>query len=159
MATNLLDDLEYLKNNVNNVIFNIFDDDVEPNWTPLLKVSTLKKEREENLRYNNIKSNKSKNYDCELAKILIDAGADLNYQDKNGHTALMYCVYFDNINLLKLLIDNGANLNLKNTSGCTALYISGYYKNLDIANILIQSGADVTIKNKDGYTYNDFFEN
>lgn len=50
-------DIELLKKSlnpsiVNKKIFKIFDDDKKPLWTPLMKISTLKKQREDDNRYN-----------------------------------------------------------------------------------------------------------
>jgi ankyrin repeat protein len=156
-------DLTTLKNivnkkNVNEIIFKIFDDDKKPNWTPLIKVATLKKKREENLRYNGVVSSFNSNDDYKLAKLLINSGADLNYQDKNGNTALIYCVYYNNIKLLKLLIKSGADLNIKDNNGSSALIIAGYSNKFNIGDILIKSGADQTIKNNNGDNYSIFLK-
>jgi len=49
----------------------------------------------------------------EIAKMLIDAGANLDEQDKDGYTALNWAAYGRNINAVKLLIESGANWNLE----------------------------------------------
>lgn len=144
------------KNNVNEVIFNIFSDDSKPSRTPLVKVSTLKKERYENKRYNGIESIYNSSNDCKLAKVLIKAGADLNYKDSNGQTALMYCIYSKNFKLLKLLVKAGADLNIKNNNGMTALLIAAYSNKRRYAEYLIKAGADKTIKNNNGEDYYSF---
>lgn len=144
------------KVNVNKVIFTIFDDDEIPNWTAIIKISQLKKERFDKKRYNGIDSIYDTLSDCKLAKVLVKAGADLNYKDKNGHTALMYCVYYKNFKLLKFLIKAGADLNVTNNSGMTALLIAGYYNRPKYAKYLIKSGANDTIKNNNGETFFDY---
>ncbi len=90
--------------NVNNKIFNIFDDDPIPLWTPLIKISTLKKQREDNYRYNGIIPTMNEKDDCELVNILIDSGVNLNEQDRNGNTAL-HCIYYKNYYLMELLVE------------------------------------------------------
>jgi ankyrin repeat protein len=89
---------------------------------------------------------------------LIDAGADVNYQDENGYTALMYSIFEDNIVMLKTLIKNGADVNYEDYCGRTALMMAissvNYHKKSMIKR-LIQAGSDVNHKNDDGETAMD----
>jgi uncharacterized UPF0146 family protein len=57
----------------------------------------------------------------EVAKELIEAGADLNIQDIEGQTALMYAIKFGNEEVAKELIEAGADLNIQDIEGQTAL--------------------------------------
>ena len=58
----------------------------------------------------------------QIAKVLIDAGANINHQSNSGYTVLMYnCFSAERIDLLQLLISAGADLNLTNNWGDTAL--------------------------------------
>ena len=59
------------------------------------------------------------NYDA--AKLLIDAGADLNLKNNDGSTALHTSAFFCREEIVQLLLDNGADLSLKNNYGNTAL--------------------------------------
>ena len=59
----------------------------------------------------------------EAAKILIDAGADLNYQNNDGSTALHTAAFFCNVNIVEALLEKGADKTLKNKMGRTALDI------------------------------------
>ena len=83
-----------------------------------------------------------------ILKLLINAGANLDIQDKDGSTALMLVIYKGNINteIVKLLTDGGADLNLQDTDGWTALYAAVYDGNTEIVNLLINKGADKTLK-------------
>ena len=63
-----------------------------------------------------------------VLKLLIQYGADLNAQDKNGYTALMYILTLNKASekreFIKTLIDNGADLTtIKNIYAETALDI------------------------------------
>ena len=47
-------------------------------------------------------------YNPELAKLLIEAGADINAKDKDGDTALYDARYRNDSKIEKILIENGA---------------------------------------------------
>ena len=53
-------------------------------------------------------------------KILLRAGADINAQDAEGNTALMYIAQKSNVNAVKMLIKAGADITLRNLLGKTA---------------------------------------
>jgi len=88
----------------------------------------------------------------EAAQLLIDAGADLNYQNIDGSTALITAAVFGKTETAKVLVKAGANLNIQNNEGSTALLIASFLCNKEIVNMLIQNGADKTITNKRGKT-------
>ncbi|MFB2117834.1 ankyrin repeat domain-containing protein [Parapedobacter sp. 2B3] len=55
-----------------------------------------------------------------MAKILIDAGADLNFQNNDGSTALISAAFFGRRDIVQLLLDAGADKTIKNKYGATA---------------------------------------
>jgi ankyrin repeat protein len=57
----------------------------------------------------------------EAAKILIDAGADINFQNNDGSTALHTAAFFCRPEIVKMLLDKGADKTIKNKFGATAL--------------------------------------
>jgi len=57
---------------------------------------------------------------AEIAKILIDAGADLNYQNVDGSTALHTAAFFCRVEIVEALLAKGADKTLKNKAGQTA---------------------------------------
>jgi len=57
----------------------------------------------------------------EEVKTLLDHGADINFQDKFGDTALMIVSSKGNTEMVKILLDHGADVNLQDKFGDTAL--------------------------------------
>jgi len=56
----------------------------------------------------------------EIAKMLIDAGADLNIQNNDGSTALVTAAFFCRPQIVKMLLEKGADKTLKNNYKQTA---------------------------------------
>ncbi|MEJ0104527.1 MAG: ankyrin repeat domain-containing protein [Bacteroidota bacterium] len=56
----------------------------------------------------------------EIAKTLIDAGADLNFQNNDGSTALITASFFGRPEIVQLLLAKGADKTIKNKYGQTA---------------------------------------
>jgi hypothetical protein len=55
-----------------------------------------------------------------IAKLLIDAGADLNVQNNDGSTALLTASFFCRPEIVRMLLDKGADKTIKNRYGSTA---------------------------------------
>jgi len=83
----------------------------------------------------------------EAAKILIGAGADINYQNTDGSTALHTAIAFGKTGLAKILIDAGIDLNIKNKDGSTALHTAAFFCNIEVVEALLEKGADKTLLN------------
>ncbi len=125
-------------------------------WTPLIKISTLKKDREDDYRYYGKPITKSEKNDIELAKVVIDNGANIDDKDRNGHTALHYCIYYKNYELMVFLINNGANVNIQDNNGNTPLIISLNRCYENFTDFLINNGADKNIKNFNGENFYNY---
>ena len=72
----------------------------------------------------------------EIAQLLIEKKADLNLADKNGITALIYAVQFQNKTVLVNLIQNKADKNHKDKEGKTAFEYAVFAGNEEIINLL-----------------------
>ncbi|KAA3630961.1 MAG: ankyrin repeat domain-containing protein, partial [Bacteroidetes bacterium] len=57
----------------------------------------------------------------DAAQKLIEAGADVNFQNKEGSTPLITAAFFCQEEIVHMLLENGADPNLKNLAGSTAL--------------------------------------
>ena len=76
--------------------------------------------------------------------LLIEAGADLNIQDKWGSTALHHAVMAQSMEVLEQLVDAGADINIKSNKGLTALKFAIEYRGGregKLARFLLQNGA------------------
>lgn len=56
----------------------------------------------------------------DIAKILIDGGADINFQNNEGSTALHSAAFFCRPEIVKMLLDKKADKTIKNKYGATA---------------------------------------
>lgn len=54
------------------------------------------------------------------AQVLVDAGADLNFQNNDGSTALHTAAFFCRPEIVKMLLEKGADKTIKNKYGVTA---------------------------------------
>ncbi len=57
----------------------------------------------------------------QMCQLLLERGAQVNVQNKNGNTALIFAVIQPDKKLCRLLLEHGANVNAKNIDGSTAL--------------------------------------
>jgi len=73
----------------------------------------------------------------DIAKILIEAGADVNVAQVSGITALHSAAHHGNIELIILLLEAGANVNAKTEDGRTAADMARTAGHTELAKILI----------------------
>jgi len=57
----------------------------------------------------------------EIARVLVEAGANVNFKNNEGSTALHSAAFFCYPEIVELLLDNGADKSIRNNSGSTAL--------------------------------------
>ncbi len=97
----------------------------------------------------------------ECAKLLLDAGANVNQTTNYGWSPLLTATQNRNYKLASLLLDRGANPNLKNNGGWSPLYIATDNRNIEIGDyptpkadidhleyikLLLSKGADPNIR-------------
>jgi ankyrin repeat protein len=97
----------------------------------------------------------------ECARILVEAGADVNQRTKYGWTPLLIATQNRHYRLAEYLLEHGANSNAPNNGGWTPLYLATDNRNieggdypvrspdmdhLDFIKLLIAKGADVNAR-------------
>jgi ankyrin repeat protein len=80
---------------------------------------------------------------------VINKGERVNYQDKNGYTALMHAAELQPASVNETLLNAGANLNMTNINGFSALY---YASDEIKARLLLNRGAQTSLTNVNGET-------
>lgn len=90
-----------------------------------------------------------------IAKLLIDAEADLNVIDVYGNTALYSACLYNNDGVAKALINAGADVNIENHNGETPIYKTKF---TDLIDDLIEAGADWNHKDRYGREFLDYLK-
>lgn len=84
-----------------------------------------------------------------MAKLLIKAGADVNYKYE-GMSILHRAIKYDKPDVVLFLIENGANINIQDSVGRTPLYFALSNDRFKIAILLLDLDADPNIGDKVG---------
>ena len=90
--------------------------------------------------------------EIDIAKLLIDYGADINAQDDEGNSVLSVAARNENHEGLRLLLANRALSELKDQNGVTPLQFAVGYNMKKNVDILIKNGADVNAKDNFHHT-------
>lgn len=88
--------------------------------------------------------------DVEIMKLLIQAGANVNFLSKRDRTALMGAVRCSAG--VKLLLEAGATVELRNQSNETALMHAASGRNLESVKLILAANADISARNLDNRT-------
>jgi len=87
-----------------------------------------------------------------LVNKLIDAGVDVDIQDRTGYSPLYLASTYGYDGLVEKLIDAGANVDIQKKGGSTPLHIASLKGFNEIVQKLINAGADVNIEDSKGRT-------
>lgn len=92
----------------------------------------------------------------QIAKMLIDNGADVDGQDFKGNSPLHYAVSGRSRNLAVLLLNAKANVNAANKEGKTPLFNAASVRDTQMIQLLLKNGADKAVKDQKGKTAADY---
>ena len=91
----------------------------------------------------------------DIVQLLLQSGADPNFQTKTGQTALL-CVDYNrdssSFGIVKSLLEAGAEVNTQDSKGWSSLALSSKHGSYKIAALLILYGADVQLSTFDKYS-------
>ena len=90
--------------------------------------------------------------DNEAFNALIDAGADINMQNKYGETLLHISIRRDRREMAAKLLENNADINRADKPGWTPLMECVMDDMPELCKVLIEAGADTSIANARGAT-------
>lgn len=88
----------------------------------------------------------------EIAKLLIEKGANFNLTDDEGNTPLHKKIIEENDKLIELYLGHGADINTQNNDGNTPLHLAHDTNSLTLVQRLLGQNPNVTIKNNSGVT-------
>ncbi|XP_056603805.1 protein phosphatase 1 regulatory subunit 12A isoform X2 [Triplophysa dalaica] len=96
--------------------------------------------------------------DTEEVLRLLDRGADIDYANVDGLTALHQACIDDNVDMVTFLVEHGSCINQPDNEGWIPLHAAASCGYLDIAEYLISQGGQVGVVNSEGETPLDIAE-
>eukprot|EP00833_Pecoramyces_ruminatium_P018011 jgi/Orpsp1_1/1192043/evm.model.d7180000090145.2 len=86
-----------------------------------------------------------------ILKILIPGYLNINNEDIDGNTALIYAIKYQNFEIIKYLVDNGADMNVVNKK-INVIYHLINNNNIDILKYLVDNNLNINKKDQYGQT-------
>jgi len=94
----------------------------------------------------------SRNGHMNLARMLVDRGADVSAQDKDGRTPLHWALMEVRVDVARMLVECGADVSAQDKDGRTPLHSASFWGHVDVARMLVERGADVSVQDTNGWT-------
>ena len=88
----------------------------------------------------------------EIARFLLEHGADVNVRDKDNSTLLHEASGSGNIDVMQLLLSHRADVNVLDRRGDSPLHKASRYQRFDAMKLLVKEGADVDVRDKSNST-------
>uniref|UniRef100_A0A0G4HXG7 Uncharacterized protein n=1 Tax=Chromera velia CCMP2878 TaxID=1169474 RepID=A0A0G4HXG7_9ALVE len=88
----------------------------------------------------------------DIVRLLVDAKASLDMQDKNGKTALILASENGHTDIMRLLVDAKANVDIQDEEGISVLMLASFYGHTDIVRLLVDAKANVDMQDSYGQT-------
>jgi len=85
----------------------------------------------------------------EIAKLLVDAGSDINERGFRGHTPLRIASRNGHFELVKYLLSKGSEVDSRGDDEATPLEHAASKGHLEIVKILVENGANINIQDKE----------
>ena len=88
----------------------------------------------------------------EVVRMLLEAGADMNAENQDRSTALMFAAHNGHLEVVQVLLEAGADKNAAKQDGATALMFAAHNGHLEVVQVLLEAGADKNAAKQDGAT-------
>jgi ankyrin repeat protein len=88
----------------------------------------------------------------EIARMLIERGADVTAQNNDGWTPLHLALVDGEVEVARMLIERGADVTAQNNDGWAPLHLALQIEEVEVARMLIERDANVAAQNNDGWT-------
>lgn len=86
----------------------------------------------------------------EIARVLLEAGANPDLGNVHGITPLMYGARYGNVEICSILLEYEAELDLQDVYGMSALIVATRDGHQSIVELLVKAGADTALKTRRG---------
>lgn len=93
---------------------------------------------------------------CSIVQSLIEKGADVNKQARDGRTSLHFAAESGCVKFVKLLLASKVDVNKLSENGKAALHYAAYNGSYKLVKLMLESGAEVNVKDIVGSTPLDF---
>ena len=87
----------------------------------------------------------------EIARLLVNSGANVNVTDDEGWTPLHAAARSGYRDIAELLLESGASLDVRNKNQETPLHVACYNGKLDVSRFLIDRGSDMNSRDENGF--------
>ena len=88
----------------------------------------------------------------DVAWMLVERGADVSAQAKDGRTPLHWALSNGHVDVVRMLVERGADVSAQAKDGRTPLHLASSNGHVDVARMLVERGADVSAQAKDEST-------
>jgi len=88
----------------------------------------------------------------EIARQLVDNGADVSVADKYGRTPLHFALKNGHLVVVRLLMESGADFSIADKYGQAPLHFASANGHELVVRLLIDNGADISVADQDGWT-------